>query len=90
MHMVGYTLIRRNLRYDSALHDLVFLLSTQNLRIDKNYTLSIFILSGSIQFYSIFNLTWHAFKIKPCLLYQHTLMLFNFACFHFYNSFIIS
>ena len=26
-------------------------LSTQNLRIDKNYTLSIFILSGSIQFY---------------------------------------
>ena len=27
-------------------------LSTRNLRIDKNYTLSIFMLSGSIQFYS--------------------------------------
>ena len=26
MHMVGYILIRRNLLYDSALHDLVFLL----------------------------------------------------------------
>ena len=26
-------------------------LSTRNLRIDKNYTLSIFMLSGSIQFY---------------------------------------
>ena len=34
-------------------------LSTQNLRIDKNYTLSIFMLSGSIQFYFNiqFNLT---------------------------------
>ena len=34
-------------------------LFTRNLRIDKNYTLSIFILSGSIQFYSNFqfNLT---------------------------------
>ena len=25
MHMAGYTLIRRSLLYDSALHDLVFL-----------------------------------------------------------------
>ena len=63
-------------------------LSTRNLRIDKNYMLSIFMLSGST--ISIFNLTWHAFNIKPCILYQHILMLFNFACFHFYNSFIIS
>ena len=30
------------------------LLFTRNLRIDKNYTLSIFMLSGSIQFYSNF------------------------------------
>ena len=29
-------------------------LFTQNIRIDKNYTLSIFMLSGSIQFYSNF------------------------------------
>ena len=29
---------------------------TQNLRIDKNYTLNIFMLSGSIQFYSNFQL----------------------------------
>ena len=29
-------------------------LFTRNLRIDKNYTLSIFMLSGSIQFYSNF------------------------------------
>ena len=60
-------------------------LSTRNLRIDKNYTLSIFMLSGSIHSISIFNLTWHALTIKPCLLYQHILMLFTFACFQFTN-----
>ena len=49
--MAGYVLIRRNLFYDSALNDLVSFLSTRNLRIDKNYTLNIFMLSGSIQFY---------------------------------------
>ena len=51
MHMAGYIFIRRNLLYDSVLHDLVFLPSTRNLCIDKNYTLSIFMFSGSIQFY---------------------------------------
>ena len=51
MHMAGYTLIRYSLLYDSALTISSFFLSTRNLRIDKNYTLSIFMLSGSIQFY---------------------------------------
>ena len=51
MHMAGYRFIRRNLLYDSALHNLSSFLSTRNLRIDKNYMLSIFMLSGSIQFY---------------------------------------
>ena len=52
--MKGYIIIRRNFLYDSALLDLAFFLFTRNLRIDKNYTLSIFMLSGSIQFYSNF------------------------------------
>ena len=60
MHMAGYTLIRRNFLYDSALlvPGLLFFL-TQYLCIDKNYTLRIFMLSGSIQFYSNiqFNMT---------------------------------
>ena len=33
---------------------LAFFMFTQNLHIDKNYTLSIFMLSGSMQFYSNF------------------------------------
>ena len=42
-------------------------LFTRNLRIDKNYTLSIFMLSGSIQFYSNFqfNMTCIYHKTKP-------------------------
>ena len=58
-------------------------LSTRNLRIDKNYTLSIFMLSGSIQFYFNIRFNLVCIYIKPCLLYQQILMLFNFACFHF-------
>ena len=42
-------------------------LFTQNLRIEKNYTLRIFMLSGSIQFYSNFqfNMTCIYHKIMP-------------------------
>ena len=42
-------------------------LFTRNLRINKNYTLSIFMLSGSIQFYSIFqfNMTCIYHKTMP-------------------------
>ena len=54
MHMMGYILISRNFLYDSTLLDLVLFPVTRNLRIDKNYTLSIFMLSGSIQLYSNF------------------------------------
>ena len=54
MHMTGYILIRRNFLYDSALLDLPSFMLTRNSRIDKTYTLSIFMLSGSIQFYSNF------------------------------------
>ena len=50
----GYILIRRNFLYDSTLLDLAFFPVTRNPRIDKNYMLSIFMLSGSIQFYSNF------------------------------------
>ena len=58
-------------------------LCTRNPRIYKNYTLRILCLVVLYSSISIFNLTWHAFNIKPCLLYQHILMLFTFACFHF-------
>ena len=46
---------------------LPFFLSTRNMRIDKNYTLSIFMLSGSIQVYSNFqfNMTCIYHKIMP-------------------------
>ena len=54
MHMTRYILIRHNFLYDSALFDLTFFMFTRNLRIDKNHTLSIFMISGSIQFYSTF------------------------------------
>ena len=54
MHMTGYILIHRNFLYDSALLDLAFFLFTRNLCKDKKYMLSIFMLSGFIQFYSNF------------------------------------
>ena len=46
---------------------LLSFLFTRNLRIDKNYTLSIFMLSGSIQFYSNFqfNTTCIYYKTMP-------------------------
>ena len=71
MHMTEYILIRRNFLYDSALLDLTFFLFIRNLRIDKNYTLSIFMLSGSIQFYSNFqfNTTCIYHKTMPVFLY---------------------
>ena len=67
MHMKGYILIRRNFLYDSALLDLPSFLFTRNLHIDKNYMLSIFMLSGSIQFYSNFqfNMTCIYHKTMP-------------------------
>ena len=67
MHMTGYILIRRNFLYDSVLLDLAFFLFTRNLRIDKNYTLGIFMLSGSIQFYSNFqfNMSFIYLKTVP-------------------------
>ena len=66
-------------------------LFTQNLRIDKNYTLSIFMLSGSIQFYSIFqfNMTCIYYKTMP-FLYQTILMLIHFHMLSLYKSLIIS
>ena len=48
MHMTGYILIHRNFLYDAALLDLAFFHIYSNMCIDKNYTLSIFMLSGSI------------------------------------------
>ena len=49
-------------------------LFTRNLRIDKNYTLSIFILSGSIQFYSKFQfiMTCIYHKTMPFILSKYT------------------
>ena len=65
-------------------------LFTRNLAIDKNYTLSIFMLSGSIQFYSsFFSLTLHAFIIKPCPLSQTILMLIHFHMLSLYKTWII-
>ena len=46
MHMTGYIIIRRNFLYDSALLDLAFFLFYS--KPVHNYTLSIFMLSGSI------------------------------------------
>ena len=63
---------------------LAFFLFTRNLRIDKNYTLSIFMLSGSIQFYSNFPIKLdmhlsknHVFYIKlySCLFISHAFTL---------------
>ena len=57
MHMTGYILILRNFLYDSALLDLALL----------RYTLSIFMLGDSIQFYSNFqfNITCIYHKTMP-------------------------
>ena len=77
-------------------------LCSRNLRIDKNFTLSIFMLSGSVQFYSNFQLTLHVFIIKSCLLYQTILftsfqaqyktilMLIHFHMLSLHKSLIIS
>ena len=51
MQMTGYILIHRTLFMTLCFMILSSFLSTRNLRIDKNYMLSIFMLSGSIQFY---------------------------------------
>ena len=51
MQMTEYILKRRTLSMTLRLTILSSFLSTRNLRIDKNYTLNIFMLSGSIQIY---------------------------------------
>ena len=60
-------------------------LFTRNLHIDKNYTLSIFMLSGSIQFYSNFqfNMTCIYHKTMPFI--SNDTHAFTFTCFHFTN-----
>ena len=77
-------------------------LFTRNLRIDKNYMLSISCLVVLYSSISIFSLTQHAFIIKPCLLYQNILftsfhaqyktmlMLIHFHMLSLYKSLIIS
>ena len=65
-------------------------LFTRNLRIDKNYTLSIFMLSGSIQFYSNFqfNMTCIYHKIMSVISnYTHAYSLHMLSL---YKSLIIS
>ena len=56
-------------------------LFTRNLRIDKNYTLSIFILSGFIQFYSNFqfNMTCIYHKTMPFISYYTYAYSFSYA-----------
>ena len=49
MHMTKYILIRRKFLYDSVLLDLAF--RSYSIGTWKHYTLSIFMLSGSIQFH---------------------------------------
>ena len=65
-------------------------LFTRNLRIDKNYTLSIFMLSGSIQFYSNFqfNTTCIYHKVMPLI--STILILIHFHMLSLYKSLIIS
>ena len=65
-------------------------LFTRNLRIDKNYTLNIFMLHGSIQFYSNFQLNMTCIYPKPYLWYQTILMLIHFHMLSIYKSLIIS
>ena len=59
---------------------LVFRGLTGSQRTPGFWGVTLVVLYSSI---SIFNLTWHEFNIKPCLLYQHILMLSNYAWFHF-------
>ena len=65
-------------------------LFTRNLCIDKNYTLSIFMLSGFIQLYSNFQFNMTCIFIKPCLLYQTIRMLIHCHMLSLYKSMIIS
>ena len=51
MHMAGIYLYAATCSMTLRFTILSSLMSTRNLCIDKNYTLSIFMLSGSIQFY---------------------------------------
>ena len=74
-------------------------LSTQNLRIDRNYTLSIFMLVVLCSSISIFNVTRHAYYINiySCYSFLHafnfqityysTTCIFN-AIFHFTTPFM--
>ena len=68
----------------------------RNLRIDKNYTLKIFMLSGSIQLYSQiqFNIR-HAFILNHNFYFIHDqcktiIMLIHFHMLSLYKSLIIS
>ena len=54
MKMTGYIHIRRTLSMTLRFLILPSFLFTRNLRIDKNYTLTIFMLSGYIKLYSNF------------------------------------
>ena len=65
-------------------------LFTRNLRIDKNFTLSIFMFSGSIQLYSNFQFIMTCIYHKPCVLYQTILMLIHFHMLSLYKSLVIS
>ena len=65
-------------------------LFTRNLRIDKDYTRIIFMLSGSIQLYSNFQFFMTCIYHKPCPLYQTILMLIHFHMLSLYKSLIIS
>ena len=82
MHMTGYIFIHRNFVYDSVILDLAFVPFTRNLRIDKNYTLIIFMLSGSMQFYSNFqfNMTCIYHKTMPLISNYTHAYSFSHAC----------
>ena len=67
-------------------------LFTRNLHIDKNYTLSIFMLSGSIRFYSNFqfNMTCIYHKTMPFFFFIKLYSCFHFHMLSLYKSLIIS
>ena len=67
-------------------------LLTRYLCIDKNYTLNIFMLSGSIRLYSNFqfNMKCICQKKKSCISYQAILMLIHFHMISLYKSLIMS
>ena len=81
MHMMGYILIPATFSMTQSFLILSYFLFTRNLRIDKNYTLSIFMLSGSIQFYSNFqfNMTYIYHKIMPFISNYTHAYLFSHA-----------